>query len=91
MHIASIGIDLGKTTFHLIALGERSKVLVRKTHVPSCWPIVLDKSNARVQYGVIRHVEQGAMETFPLTEPVFLVLPEPGGTASAWLFHPKRC
>ena len=30
MHIASVGIDLGKTTFHLVALGERSKVLVRK-------------------------------------------------------------
>ncbi len=30
MHIASIGIDLGKTTFHLVALGERSKILVRK-------------------------------------------------------------
>jgi len=30
MHIASIGIDLGKTTFHLVALGERSKVLARK-------------------------------------------------------------
>jgi len=30
MHIASIGIDLGKTTFHLVALGDRSKVLVRK-------------------------------------------------------------
>ena len=30
MHIASIGIDLGKTTFHLVALGERNKVLVRK-------------------------------------------------------------
>ena len=30
MHIASIGIDLGKTTFHLVALGERSKVLIRK-------------------------------------------------------------
>jgi transposase len=30
MHIASIGIDLGKTTFYLVALGERSKVLVRK-------------------------------------------------------------
>ena len=29
MHIASIGIDLG-TTFHLVALGERSKVLIRK-------------------------------------------------------------
>jgi len=30
MRIASIGIDLGKTTFHLVALGERSKVLLRK-------------------------------------------------------------
>jgi hypothetical protein len=30
MHIASIGIDLGKTTFHLVALGERSKVLLHK-------------------------------------------------------------
>jgi len=30
MNIASIGIDLGKTTFHLVALGERSKVLIRK-------------------------------------------------------------
>ena len=29
MH-ASIGIDLGKTTFHLVALGERNKILVRK-------------------------------------------------------------
>ena len=28
MHIASIGIDLGKATFHLVALGERNKVLV---------------------------------------------------------------
>jgi len=30
MHIASICIDLGKSTFHLVALGEHSKVLVRK-------------------------------------------------------------
>ena len=30
MHITSIGIDLGKTAFHLGALGERNKVLVRK-------------------------------------------------------------
>ena len=30
MHIASIGIDLGKTTFHLVALGERNKILVRR-------------------------------------------------------------
>jgi transposase len=30
MHITSIGIDLGKTTFHLVALGEHNKVLIRK-------------------------------------------------------------
>ena len=30
MHIASIGIDLGKTVFHLVALGERNKVLLRR-------------------------------------------------------------
>ena len=30
MHIASIGIDLGKTTFHLVALGERNKILRRR-------------------------------------------------------------
>src|SRR5580704_13356394 len=30
MHITSIGIDLGKTTFHLVAMGERNKILVRK-------------------------------------------------------------
>lgn len=30
MHIVSIGIDLGKNTFHLVALGEHSKVLLRK-------------------------------------------------------------
>lgn len=30
MQIKSIGIDLGKTTFHLVALGTRSQVVVRK-------------------------------------------------------------
>jgi transposase len=30
MQIKSIGIDLGKTTFHLIALGSRSQVVIRK-------------------------------------------------------------
>lgn len=30
MEIASIGIDLGKTTFHLVALNPQGKVLVRK-------------------------------------------------------------
>lgn len=28
--IRSIGIDLGKTTFHLVALGTRSQIVVRK-------------------------------------------------------------
>jgi hypothetical protein len=30
MQIVSVGIDLGKTTFHLVALGIAGKVLVRK-------------------------------------------------------------
>jgi hypothetical protein len=30
MQIESIGIDLGKTTFHLVALGNRGQVVVRK-------------------------------------------------------------
>ncbi len=30
MHIATVGIELGKTTFHLVGLTERGKVVVRK-------------------------------------------------------------
>ena len=30
MQIHPVGIDLGKTTFHLVALGAASKVFVRK-------------------------------------------------------------
>jgi transposase len=30
MHIASIGIDLGKTTFHLVALDDHGKVVIKK-------------------------------------------------------------
>src|SRR5262250_783849 len=30
MHIASIGIDLGKNIFHLVGLGERNQILLRK-------------------------------------------------------------
>jgi hypothetical protein len=30
MQIASIGIDLGKTTFHLVALGPAGQVLVHR-------------------------------------------------------------
>jgi len=30
MQIRSVGIDLGKTTFHLVALGSSGKVLVKK-------------------------------------------------------------
>ena len=35
MHIASIGIDLGKTTFHLGASGERNKILLGRKFSPS--------------------------------------------------------
>ena len=30
MQIRSVGIDLGKTTFHLVALGDHGKVLLKK-------------------------------------------------------------
>jgi len=30
MHIASIGIDLGKTTFPLVALDEHGNIVIRK-------------------------------------------------------------
>src|SRR5258708_10220306 len=30
MHIHSVGIDLGKTTFHLVAVGDKGKVLLKK-------------------------------------------------------------
>jgi transposase len=30
MQIRSVGIDLGKTTFHLVALGDNGKVLLKK-------------------------------------------------------------
>ena len=30
MQIASIGIDLGKTTFHLVALDEHGKAVIKK-------------------------------------------------------------
>ena len=30
MHIASIGIDLGKTSFHLVALDEHGKIVGKK-------------------------------------------------------------
>ena len=30
MQIRSVGIDLGKTTFHLVALGDKGKVLLKK-------------------------------------------------------------
>jgi transposase len=30
MQIPSVGIDLGKTTHHLVALGDNGKVLLKK-------------------------------------------------------------
>ena len=39
MQIHSIGIDLGKTTFHLVALGTAGKALVKTQHEPH-WGVV---------------------------------------------------
>jgi len=33
MKIRSIGIDLGKTTFHLVALGERGKTVIKLARI----------------------------------------------------------
>ncbi|MBB5329517.1 putative NBD/HSP70 family sugar kinase, partial [Edaphobacter lichenicola] len=30
MQIGSVGIDLGKTSFHVVALGDNGKVLLKK-------------------------------------------------------------
>jgi hypothetical protein len=49
MQIRSVGIDLGKTTFHLVALGDNGKVLLKKkftqkqliaftANLPTCLP-----------------------------------------------------
>ncbi len=35
MQIRSVGIDLGKTTFHLVALGTSGKVLVERSGPPA--------------------------------------------------------
>ena len=34
MQIRSVDIDLGKTTFHLVALGDNGKVLLKKKFNP---------------------------------------------------------
>jgi len=39
MQIHSVGIDLGKTTFHLVALGAAAKIVVRKKFTrKQLWP-----------------------------------------------------
>ena len=34
MQIRSVGIDLGKTTFHLVALDDNGKVILKKKFTP---------------------------------------------------------
>jgi hypothetical protein len=45
--IRSIGIDLGKTTFHLVGLGNRCQVVVRKK-VFSSTTVVVHRQSAVV-------------------------------------------
>ena len=44
MHIASIGVDLGKTTFHLVALDPHGRVVTRRKFSRRAllggWPIL---------------------------------------------------
>jgi transposase len=35
MQIRSVGIDLGKMTFHLVALGDNGKLLLNKKKSPN--------------------------------------------------------
>ncbi len=51
MQIASIGIGLGKTTFHLVALGERNKVFVSQ-EVLACTTVGLHRKDT---FGSDRH------------------------------------
>ena len=58
MQIKSIGIDLGKNTFHLVALGNRFQVVIRKkfSRTPSpatlrhCFATHLARSRCRPAY-----------------------------------------
>jgi hypothetical protein len=36
MEISTIGIDLSKTTFHMIGLSARGEILLRKNHFEIC-------------------------------------------------------
>jgi len=54
MQIRSVGIDLGKTTFHLVALGDNGEVLLKKKFTQK----QLIKFTANLQTSLIgwRHV-----------------------------------
>jgi hypothetical protein len=63
MQIASIGIDLGKTNFHLVALGERSKVLVRKKFFRAIQRPELSPSAAATAGGCLMAMENWKAQT----------------------------
>jgi hypothetical protein len=71
MHIASIGIDLGKTTFHLVALGERNKILLRKkfSRTPANLPAFLEVGEKSLIRGTLcpQKVRQAFVELAFLT------------------------
>ncbi len=62
MELHTIGIDLGKTSFHLVGLNERGEVVVRKQF--SRAQLLRFTANLRVQLN--RH---GSLRRFPFSGP----------------------
>ena len=69
MQIRLVGIDLGKTTFHLVALGDNGKVLLKKKFTASSTPklpIIPAGSDGRtrahrIERGQIRWLRTGRL------------------------------
>jgi transposase len=51
MQIHSVGIDLGKTTFHLVALGDHGNRYLRKILVHGARAVVLRSKRDRIAMG----------------------------------------
>jgi hypothetical protein len=63
MQIRSVGIDLGKTTFHLVALGDNGKVLLKKKftqrQVVQAWYRPRSDRRQRADCGTRRRTDRG--------------------------------
>jgi predicted NBD/HSP70 family sugar kinase len=55
MHIASVGIDIGKITFHLAALNEHGSIVVRKEFSRSALPTYTANLSSSLWKHVVVH------------------------------------